>query len=143
MARKDELTSVSFGGFVRDVASIWSDHHGLILPSRCEGLPLVLVEAMLSGRVPIVTNVGGSGEIVDDGVTGFLAGAPTEDSLDEAMERAWERRAEWPAIGAAAATKIRALVPPNPAELMAAMLLRIATSAESVPASSQASPART
>ena len=82
---------------------------------------------MLSGRVSIVTNVGGSSEVIDDGMTGFLAAAPTEESLDEAMERAWKRRAEWRDIGAAAATKIRSLVPPNPAELMAGMILRIAS----------------
>lgn len=125
MVRYLGLTKVSFGGFESNVASIWNDHHGLILPSRCEGLPLVLVEAMLSGRVPIVTDVGGSAEVVDDGATGFLAAAATEDSLDAAMERAWQRRDEWKSIGAAAATAIRTLVPAEPAEAMAAMLLRL------------------
>jgi glycosyltransferase involved in cell wall biosynthesis len=46
MARRLGLANVSFAGFVRDPAAIWNDHHGLILPTRCEGLPLVLVEAM-------------------------------------------------------------------------------------------------
>jgi glycosyltransferase involved in cell wall biosynthesis len=124
------LTSVSFGGFVDDVTSIWTDHHGLILPTRCEGLPLVIVEAMLSGRVPIVTNVGGNAEVVDDNATGFVANAATEDAIDEAMERAWTQRNEWREIGAAAATKIRTLVPSDPAEVMAATLLRIATGYE-------------
>ncbi|HEV7766698.1 MAG TPA: glycosyltransferase family 4 protein [Thermoanaerobaculia bacterium] len=128
MARKLGLTSVSFAGFVHDVASIWNDHHGLILPSRCEGLPLVLVEAMLSGRVPIATDVAGHTELVDDEITGFVAAAPTEDALDEAMERAWQRRDEWRAIGEAAATRIRTLVPEDPAAVMAATILRVATS---------------
>jgi glycosyltransferase involved in cell wall biosynthesis len=119
------LTNVTFAGFVRDVASIWTTHHTLVLASRCEGLPLVLVEAMLSGRVPIVTNVGGSGEVVEDNVTGFLAAAPTEDSLDEAMERAWQRRDEWRAIGEAAAQTIRTLVPADPAGELASMLVRL------------------
>jgi glycosyltransferase involved in cell wall biosynthesis len=120
------LTSVTFRGFVADVASIWDDHHGLILPSRAEGLPLVLVEAMLSGRVPIVTDVAGNGEVLEDGETGFLACAPTEEALDEAMERAWQRRAEWRAIGAAAAASIRTLVTPDPGQTLAEKLLRLA-----------------
>jgi glycosyltransferase involved in cell wall biosynthesis len=128
MARKLELTSVAFAGFVHDVASIWNDHHGLILPSRCEGLPLVLVEAMLSGRVPIATNVAGNTELLDDGITGFVAAAPTEDALDEAMERAWQRRDEWRAIGEAAANRIRTLIPEDPAAVMAATILHVATS---------------
>ena len=95
MARNLGLTSVTFAGFVRDVSAIWSAHHGLILPSRCEGLPITLVEAMLSGRVPIVTDVGGNAEVVEDGATGYLADAPTEDALDDAMERAWNERHRW------------------------------------------------
>ncbi len=47
-----------------------------------------IVEAILSGRVPIVTNVGGNAEVIDDDVTGFVANAATEDEIDEAMERA-------------------------------------------------------
>lgn len=125
MARHAGLTSVAFAGFVRDVASIWTDHHGLVLPARCEGLPLVLVEAMMSGRVPIVTGIAGK-EVVDDGLTGFLAAGATEDALDEAMERAWERRAEWRAIGAAAADRIRELIPADPAGVMAETLLGVA-----------------
>lgn len=122
MARHLELRSVTFGGFARDVAAIWSDHHALVLPSRCEGLPLALVEAMLSGRVAIVTDVGGSAEVLQDGVTGFVARAATEDDLDEAMERAWQRRNEWRAIAAAAAEAIRELVPPSPERVFARTL---------------------
>ena len=129
MARFLGLRNVTFGGFSRDVASIWSDHHALVLPSRCEGLPLVLVEAMLSGRVPIVTDVGGSREVVEDGATGFLAPAATEDSLDEAMDRAWQRRQDWRGIGEEAATRIRRLVPEDPPEAFASQLVRVARAA--------------
>ena len=126
MAEHLKLTNVRFAGFVRDIGSVWNDHHGLILPSRCEGLPLVLVEAMLSGRVPIVTDVGGSGEVIEEGVTGFLAPAPTEDVLDETMERAWIRRDAWRGIGAEAADRIRTLVPPDPAAVLADRLHELA-----------------
>ena len=127
MAAYHQLRSVSFAGFEADVPSIWNAHHGLILPSRCEGLPLVLVEAMLSGRVPITTDVAGHREIVDDNINGFLAAAASDDALDEALERAWLRRHEWPSIGAAAATHIRTLVPPDPAAVFADTLLSAAT----------------
>jgi glycosyltransferase involved in cell wall biosynthesis len=126
MARFLGLTRVAFGGFTGDLSAVWREHHGLVLPSRCEGLPLVVVEAMLSGRVPIVTDVGGNREVVDDELTGFLAAAATEDALDEALERAWQRRDEWPAIGTAAANRIRELVPPDPAAVMAGMLEELA-----------------
>jgi glycosyltransferase involved in cell wall biosynthesis len=126
MAAFHGVTSISFGGFTANVAEIWNDHHGLILPSRCEGLPLVLVEAMLCGRVPIVTDVAGNGEVMRDNVTGFLAAAPTEDSLDEALERAWQRRADLQAIGNAAADAIRTLVPPDPGQVLGDRLIKVA-----------------
>ncbi|HEV2865266.1 MAG TPA: glycosyltransferase, partial [Allosphingosinicella sp.] len=123
------LENVRFGGFVQDVDAVWADHHALVLPSRAEGLPLVLVEAMLCGRVAIVTDVAGNPEVVEDGVTGFLARAATEDALDEAMERAWQRRGEWREIGALAAERIRRLVPRDPAAVMADHLLGLCDSA--------------
>jgi hypothetical protein len=48
---------------------------------------------------------------VTDEVSGFLASAATVDAFDDAMERAWARRDEWPAIAAAAGGHIRELVP--------------------------------
>lgn len=126
MAAHYGLANVRFAGFASDVGEIWTSHHALLLASRAEGLPLVLVEAMLCGRVPIVTDIAGNSEVVEDNVTGFLAAAPTEDALDEAMERAWQRRSEWRAIGERAARRIRELVPPDPAGALVAQLLRLA-----------------
>ena len=125
MARALGLANVTFAGFVHDVPAIWSGHHGLILPSRCEGLPIVLVEAMLSGRVPIVTDAGGNAEVIDDGATGYIAAAPAEDALDEAMERAWNERHRWREIGAAAAEHIRTLVPREPERCFANNLIEL------------------
>jgi glycosyltransferase involved in cell wall biosynthesis len=100
---------------VADIESIWARHHALILPSRREGLPLVLVEAMLCARTAIVTDVGGNAEIVKDNVTGFVAAAASKTSIDEALERAWQRRSEWEGIGRLAAQKIREFVTSDPA----------------------------
>ncbi|HEX6087898.1 MAG TPA: glycosyltransferase [Thermoanaerobaculia bacterium] len=133
LASRLGLTSVAFAGHVDDVAAIWRDHHALVLPSRCEGLPIVLVEAMLSGRVPIVTDAGGNAEVIDDGVTGFVAAAPSEDALDEAMERAWQRRGEWRDLGARAAAHIRTIVPPDPSHVFAAQVEAIAAAVSASP----------
>lgn len=120
------LENVRFAGFADDIDALWAQHHALVLPSRAEGLPLVLVEAMLCGRVAIVTDVAGNSEVLDDGETGFLAAAPTEDALDEAMERAWQHRDEWPEMGKRAATRIREKVARDPAGDLADILVRLA-----------------
>lgn len=105
---------VVFQGHVDSVESIWAGHHALLMPSRCEGLPLALVEAMLCGRPAIVTDVAGNTEVVEDERTGFVAAAPTRTLVAEAMERGWRRRADWRAMGQAAAASIRRQVPSDP-----------------------------
>src|SRR5207302_353678 len=87
LATRLALKKVDFPGFVSDVESIWKTHHALVLPSRTEGLPLALIEAMMCGRFGIVTNAGGSAEVVEEGRTGFIANAATADGFDHAMER--------------------------------------------------------
>lgn len=123
MARYLKLENVTFHGHVDDIPAVWQSHHGLVLPSRCEGLPLVLVECMLVGRIAITTDVGGSAEVLDDNTTGFLASAPTEAAFDDAMERAWMRRSDWSTIARTAATAIRDQVPADPS---AALMQKIA-----------------
>lgn len=116
------LQQVSFEGCA-PVTEIWERNHGLLLPSRYEGLPLALVEAMFCGRPSIVTDVAGNSEVLTDNVTGFIAAAPTPDLLDEAMERAWARRFEWRAIGECAAASIRTQYPRDPSREFAQVIL--------------------
>jgi glycosyltransferase involved in cell wall biosynthesis len=90
---------VEFCGHVNDIRSIWQLNHLLALPSRGEGTPLALVEAMLCGRPAVVTDVGGNAEWIDDGQTGFVAEAATTRSFGRALERAWLVNAEWQKMG--------------------------------------------
>ena len=102
---------VRFVGQVSDIEHVWATHHALLLSSRYEGLPLVLVESMLCSRPAIITAVAGDGEMVEEGVTGFVAPAPTVELVAAAMERAWERRADWQQMGKAARQRAESLVP--------------------------------
>ena len=90
---------VDFMGHVQDVRSIWLENHLLVLPSRAEGTPLALVEAMICGRPAIVTDVGGNAEWVEERKTGFLAEAPTTKSFAVALERSWLAQDDWKQIG--------------------------------------------
>lgn len=110
MTKRLGLTGVRFRGHSNDIASVWRRNHLLALPSRSEGLPLVLVEAMLCGRPGVVTDVGGARELMTDDRDGFIADAPTVERFGEAMSRAWERRAELEAIGLRAAKTARRFV---------------------------------
>ena len=110
------LKSIRFGGFSENIEEVWAEHHALVLPSRYEGMPLVLVEAMLCGRPAIITDVGGVRELLRDNINGFLAKAPTVELLDEAMNRAWANRHRLKEMGEQAAIDVRKFVSPDPVE---------------------------
>lgn len=57
----------------------------LILPSRFEGLPFVLLEAMASGVPVIVSDVEGNNEIVKHGFNGLLFKDNNQDDLIEKL----------------------------------------------------------
>jgi glycosyltransferase involved in cell wall biosynthesis len=116
---------IRFEGQVSDIGAIWLNHHCLILPSRYEGLPLALVEAMISGRPSIVTDVAGNCELVEDGVSGFVAAAPTVPHLAQAMERAWQARERWPEMGRAARETALLRIPVDPCRTFAERILAI------------------
>jgi glycosyltransferase involved in cell wall biosynthesis len=116
---------VVFAGFAA-VEQIWAANHVLVMPSRGEGLPLAMVEAMLCARPVVATDVAGHAEIIEDGVTGFLAEAPTPGSVAAALERFWVRRGEARELGEAGARRIRQLVPPDPVRIFSEKLKQLA-----------------
>ena len=116
IAQQLRLTNVVFPGHSGDIEKIWAGHHALVLPSRFEGMPLVVVEAMLCGRPCIVTDVGGNAELIRDGINGFLAKAPTVPLVDEAMNHAWESRDRLKELGYTAAEDVRSWVSKDPGE---------------------------
>lgn len=122
-ALHDVSDVIAFRGFSHDIKSIWAENHALLLPSRYEGNSLAMIEAMVCGRVPIVTDVGRARELVDDNESGFVASAPTTEMVDDAMERAWAVRHDWRAMGAKAASAIRARHSMQPAEDFADLIL--------------------
>ncbi|MCX6360792.1 MAG: glycosyltransferase family 4 protein [Armatimonadetes bacterium] len=126
MAALLDLPMVRFASFSDNITDVWRKHHALVLCSRAEGLPLVLVEAMMCGRPGIVSNAGGNGEVIDDNVTGFLARGVCFNTMDEALDRAWERRSEWREIGLAAGARIREIWPADPCREFADKVLAVA-----------------
>lgn len=116
-------SSCVMAGQINDIAGLWAENHLLVLPSRAEGTPLSLLEAMWCGRPSVVTDVGGNAELAGDGVAGFVAREPSREAISEALERAWERREQWPAIGQAAAARAQDYASREAGEVLADRLL--------------------
>jgi glycosyltransferase involved in cell wall biosynthesis len=63
-------------------------HDVFVLPTRAEGLPVALLEAMGSGVVPVVNNIpSGVPEVVTVGVTGLLPEVGDVDGFADAIAR--------------------------------------------------------
>ena len=88
---------VEFCGDARDVYALVKDIDVHVLSSDFEGIPTSMVEAMSIGKLAVCTDVGGTRELVQDGVNGILFRAGDQARLSEILARifgqpatAWE-----------------------------------------------------
>jgi glycosyltransferase involved in cell wall biosynthesis len=64
--------AIHFLGHRTDMPELMAASDLVVLPSRAEALPTVLMEAAAAGRPAVASRVGGVPEIVDHGTTGLL-----------------------------------------------------------------------
>ncbi|HOY00327.1 TIGR03088 family PEP-CTERM/XrtA system glycosyltransferase [Zoogloea sp.] len=69
-----------------DVPNVMSGFDCFVLPSKAEGISNTILEAMAAGLPVVATAVGGSGELVENGVTGVLVPPQDADSLAGALQ---------------------------------------------------------
>jgi glycosyltransferase involved in cell wall biosynthesis len=78
---------VSFLGVQADVDARLRAADALVLASRTEALPTVLLEAMATQLPVVATRVGGVPEIVDEGKSGYLVEPEDAGALGDALHR--------------------------------------------------------
>jgi glycosyltransferase involved in cell wall biosynthesis len=74
-------SNVVFAGFRTDVDRLFPGADILAQASHTEGLPNVVLEASAAGLPVVATDVGGTSEIIEDGVNGFLVPAADPPAL--------------------------------------------------------------
>jgi glycosyltransferase involved in cell wall biosynthesis len=79
--------TVHFLGVRKDVSNLMDASKIFVLPSRWEGLPMVILEAMAHGLPVISTPVGGIPEVITNGENGILIPKENPYSLSEAILR--------------------------------------------------------
>lgn len=97
--------NVELAGAASDVPQRLRHADVYLLGSRAEGISNTVLEAMASGLPVIATRVGGNGELIVDGETGFLVPAEQPEAMAAAMRRYADDRALLGRHGAAARTR--------------------------------------
>ena len=97
--------TVVFAGFRTDATRLMAGFDAFALSSTYEGLPIALIEAMAVGCPAVVTAVGGTPEVVADGVHGFLVPPRDPAALAAGLTRLLGDRALRDGLGQAAAAR--------------------------------------
>ncbi|MGY2133409.1 glycosyltransferase family 4 protein [Hymenobacter sp. HD11105] len=105
-------------GHVQDIDNIWQMSQVLVLPSLSEGTPLVVVEAMLSGRPVLTTNVGDNNKYILNNKTGFLAATASVECLTQSLNELWSKKDVLSKMGEAAYAHATTLVDFQPEETL-------------------------
>ncbi|MES9969194.1 MAG: glycosyltransferase family 4 protein [Candidatus Thiodiazotropha sp.] len=77
---------VIFTGYRNDMTSIYNEIDLVVQSSNTEGMPNVILESLLMTVPVIATNVGGTGQIVQDSINGILIEPENLDHLINAMK---------------------------------------------------------
>jgi len=89
------LKNVFILGKRSDVEKFYPAFDVLFLPSTMEGLPLVILESMISGTPTVASNVGAISEIVKDDINGLLCEKPNDylifTTLFEKVKENWNK----------------------------------------------------
>jgi len=94
-------------GYREDAPALMAACQVSVLPAlRREGLPKSIIESMVYECAPIVTNTGGSPELVEEGISGFVVPPGDVEALAAAIERLALDPAKCREIGRNARTRI-------------------------------------
>lgn len=91
-----------------DVPALLASADVFVLPSRYEGTSLALLEAMGAGKAVVATAIGGTDELVRDGIDGLLVPPDDADALAAAIGRLLDDPQLRARLGASAAARVAA-----------------------------------
>lgn len=107
MSRTTDHSEIIYIGEVKDIASYLQCADIFIFPSRQEGLPNTLIEAMACGTACVASNIGGCTDLIEPGKTGILFTDGSAADLSNAVISLLPTRQEIADLGQNAFTHIK------------------------------------
>ena len=98
---------VRFLGLVEEIGPLLAAADAVVMPSRWEGLPLTLLEALARARPVVASAVGGIPEVIEDRISGRLVPPGDVAALTEALEWLHRRADLAAALGREGAARVR------------------------------------
>ncbi|MGH1419941.1 MAG: glycosyltransferase family 4 protein [Hyphomicrobiaceae bacterium] len=102
---QSEASNVAYLGPLTDVREEIANCHVFVYPSRAEGMPRLVLEAMAAGRPIITCDVAGCRETVDERVNGVLVAPGDVEDLVSAIESFLKRPDLIPSMARASRSK--------------------------------------
>ncbi len=99
---------IVFAGYVADTRQVYAAADILLMPSRFEGLPMTLLEAMAMGLPVVASKLDGIAEVIEDGREGFLIESNDTHGFVERTASLLENPAKSSEVAANARAKIEA-----------------------------------
>ena len=81
------IEGIHFVGFQNEVGPWFHAFDAMLLTSRSEGTPVSAIESLASARPVVATDVGGTRDVVTDGVSGYLVPFGDVEAGAERLER--------------------------------------------------------
>jgi glycosyltransferase involved in cell wall biosynthesis len=95
-----------FLGYQEDVSRFYDAIDALVLPSVNEGTPVSVIEALAAERPAVATRVGGTPDIIRDGIDGFLVDPADSEELAARLAELARDATRRAAMGAAGRARV-------------------------------------
>ena len=99
---------VDFLGYRRDIEKLVGLSDISVSPSKREGLPVNLIEAMAIGNAIVATDVRGNNDLVEDGVNGYLVKVGDSETMAQRILELIGDRDKLSAFGRASRARVEA-----------------------------------
>jgi glycosyltransferase involved in cell wall biosynthesis len=115
---------VTFLGYHQDAASLLAAADVVVVPSRAEGLPVVLLEAMSLGRPVVASRVGGVPDLINGPDVGWLVPPDNAPPLAAALREVLASPERRSAVGEAGRRRVKVSFAPERAARRLATVYR-------------------